>query len=68
LRFVVLAPLAQQHPGTNAPNGSADSRSLILDGERNWKVLTDNDVYMEEPGNDGSWLRPWLRFVVEFNK
>jgi hypothetical protein len=44
------------------------ARKLILAAERNWQTLEDNDVFMEEKANDGSWLRPWLRAVVEFNK
>lgn len=44
------------------------ARDLVRDAEKNWQTLEDNDVFMEEPTNDGSWLRPWLRAIVEFNK
>lgn len=49
-------------------SGTAVARSLIRTAEHNWKTLEDNDVFMEEKGNAGEWLRPWLRAVVEYNK
>ena len=49
-------------------SGAVAARDLIRAAERNWQTLEDNDVFMEEKANDGSWLRPWLRAVVEFSK
>jgi hypothetical protein len=49
-------------------SGPAVARDLILAAEKNWDTLVKNDVFLEERSNDGSWLRPWLRAVVEFNK
>lgn len=46
--------------------GSATARDLIRAAERNWQLLEDRNVFLEEPRNDGSWLRPWLRAVVEY--
>ena len=48
--------------------GSATARALVRAAEQNWQTLEDNDDFMEERTNDGSWLRPWLRAVVEFNR
>ncbi|HVZ32155.1 MAG TPA: hypothetical protein VG963_07010, partial [Polyangiaceae bacterium] len=49
-------------------SGAAKARDLIRAAEKNWLLLEENDVFMEEKTNDGEWLRPWLRAVVEFNK
>jgi hypothetical protein len=49
-------------------SGAVTARTLIRAAEKNWQTLEDNDVFMEEKTNDGVWLRPWLRAVVEFNK
>ena len=45
-----------------------DVSSLLADAERNWLTLDDRDVLMEEPRNDGSWLRPWRRALSEYNR
>ncbi len=49
-------------------SGATTARALIRAAEKNWLTLEENDVFMEEKTNDGEWLRPWLRAVVEFNK
>jgi hypothetical protein len=49
-------------------SGAVTAKALIRAAEQNWQTLENNDVFMEERTNDGAWLRPWLRAVVEFNK
>jgi hypothetical protein len=48
--------------------GASDPRELLALAEANWRRLEDATppVLMEEPRNDGSWLRPWRRALVEF--
>lgn len=46
-------------------SGDASPRELIRDAEKGWATLERADVFMEEQRNDGSWLRAWLRAVVE---
>lgn len=43
-----------------------DVRALLRQAEENWRTLEDADVLMEEPRNDGSWLRPWRRALAEY--
>lgn len=45
-----------------------EARTLLQIAERNWLQLEDQDVLMEEPRNDGSWLRPWRRALAEFRR
>jgi len=45
---------------------SFDVRTLLRETEQRWLYLEDNDVLMEEPRNDGSWLRPWRRALAEY--
>lgn len=40
--------------------------ALAKTAEGNWLHLDDRDVLMEEPRNDGSWVRPWRRALSEF--
>ena len=43
-----------------------DARDLTKVAEQNWLTLDDADVLMEEPRNDGHWVRPWRRALSEF--
>lgn len=48
----------------------SDQENVEYDGilqlaEQNWQVLSDSNVLMEEPANEGGWLRPWRRAVLE---
>jgi hypothetical protein len=47
---------------------ASDPREILALAEANWRRLEDATppVLMEEPRNDGSWLRPWRRALVEF--
>ena len=36
--------------------------------ERNWLTLEDEDVLLEEPRNDGRWLRPWRQALSRMKK
>ncbi len=47
-------------------SGEVDPRRLLSDTENRWRALEDADVLMEEPRNDGAWLRPWRRALAEF--
>lgn len=48
--------------------GLLDVRALLRSAEGRWKVLEDADVLMDEPRNDGHWLRPWRRAIAEFQR
>lgn len=45
--------------------GKIDVRSALKIAEQVWLELEEADVLMEEPRNDGSWLRSWRRAVAE---
>lgn len=36
--------------------------------ERRWQELDDDEVLMDEPRNDGSWLRPWRQALRDFSR
>ena len=36
--------------------------------ERNWLTLEDEDILLEEPRNDGRWLRPWRQALSKMKK
>jgi hypothetical protein len=36
--------------------------------ERNWLTLEDEDILLEEPRNDGRWLRPWRQALSQIKK
>jgi hypothetical protein len=45
--------------------GKVDVRGVLMSAEQVWQELEEADVLMEEPRNDGSWLRSWRRAVAE---
>ena len=51
---------------TRSTAGRLSITQVLRTAETNWRDLNDNDVLMEEVRNDGAWLRPWRRAVVEF--
>lgn len=44
------------------------SKELVRTAESNWALLEENDVFLDEPSNNGKWLRPWLQAIAEFKK
>jgi hypothetical protein len=42
--------------------------SLLKDAEKKWELLDEKNLLMEEVKNDGKWLRPWRRALVEYLK
>ncbi len=38
----------------------------LKDAETNWMRIEDASVLMEEPRNNGTWLRPWRLALAEF--
>jgi hypothetical protein len=47
--------------------GALNVGTLLREAERRWLELEDSNVLMEERRNDGSWLRPWRRALVEYS-
>ncbi len=47
-------------------NGETDPTRLLASAERAWLDLEDSRILMEEPRNDGGWLRPWRLALLEF--
>lgn len=48
--------------------GHVDVRAMLHQVEQHWRVLEDRDVLLEEPRNDGSWIRPWRQALSDFRK
>jgi hypothetical protein len=46
--------------------GRTDVAELLSQAERAWLELEDLQILMEEPRNDGTWLRPWRRALIEY--
>jgi hypothetical protein len=38
---------------------------LLKSAEENWQILDTKKILMDEPQNDGGWLRPWRRSIIE---
>lgn len=43
------------------------SIDLLRDADENWEWVDDSNIFMEERRNDGRWIRPWLRSIVEYS-
>jgi len=48
--------------------GTLDVDLLLRTAENNWRILEDSNVLMEEARNDGGWIRPWRRALLEFKR
>ena len=49
--------------GSNAANVAGD---WLIQAEANWQALEDKRVLLEEPRNDGRWIRPWRQALSDF--
>jgi hypothetical protein len=45
-----------------------NSVSLLEQADRNWAIVDERRVYMEERRNNGGWIRQWLRAISEFTE
>ncbi|MCU7925657.1 MAG: hypothetical protein KZQ97_04350 [Candidatus Thiodiazotropha sp. (ex Dulcina madagascariensis)] len=45
-----------------------DAHDLLLHAERLWLTLEDEQILLDEARNDGSWIRPWRRALIEYRK
>lgn len=43
-------------------------RAWTKSAEEAWLKLENDDIFMEEARNDGSWLRPWRQAISRFRK
>jgi len=48
--------------------GDVDVDDVLRRAEQNWLELDKRRVLMEEPRNDGGWLRTWRRALAEYKK
>ena len=45
-------------------NGSLDVRKLLAAAEKKWLALDDDELFMEEPRNNGEWIRSWRKALA----
>ncbi len=43
-------------------------REWLHTAERNWQAIEEEDILMDEPRNDGRWLRPWRQALGAFSR
>lgn len=43
-------------------------KDWLKDAEQNWLKLEDLEILMEEPRNDGKWIRSWRQALIQFSK
>lgn len=48
--------------------GAALVREWLTIAESNWRKLEDNEILLDEPRNDGSWVRPWRQALRDFGR
>lgn len=53
--------LSEDDPANLVPN-------WLKAAEENWLLLEDNDVLMDEPRNNGSWVRRWRQAISRFQR
>ncbi len=45
--------------------GVTEPKRCLVAAEKIWRELDEAEILMEEPTNDGGWLRPWRRALAE---
>jgi len=50
------------------PDSSAVVNDWLIKTELNWQALEDARILLEEPRNDGRWIRPWRQALGDFLK
>lgn len=48
--------------------GEAKATELLRTADANWERLEEEGFFMAERGNDGGWIRSWLRALNEYAK
>jgi ribosome modulation factor len=48
-------------------NALESVENLLVTAENNWQTLTKNKVLLDEPTNDGNWIRNWRQALIEYN-
>lgn len=48
--------------------GEATVEDLLTTAERSWETAEDQGLLMEEPRNDGRWVRPWRIALRSFTR
>jgi len=47
--------------------GESTAEDLLVNAERSWEHTEDQGLLMEEPRNDGRWVRPWRIALRSFS-
>lgn len=43
-------------------------KEWLKTAERNWQDIDNDEVLMDEPQNDGRWIRPWRQALRDFSR
>lgn len=54
-------------PRENQINSLDSVSNILIDAEKNWQFLEKNNFLMEEPRNNGEWIRPWRIALSELS-
>lgn len=49
-------------------NAISLARDWLRASEEHWRQLEDDEILMDEPRNDGSWIRPWRQSLRDFSR
>lgn len=50
------------------PNAGDAASAWLRAAEKRWETLEEKDVLLEEPRNNGRWIRPWRQALSDFRK
>lgn len=49
-------------------NNDVLAKEWLKSAEENWLNLEDKDILLEEPRNNGQWVRPWRQAILKYLK
>ena len=65
-RAAILELVRQDRIGYSRTRVGGISQGWLKNTEENWLALEDRNVLLDEPRNNGSWIRPWGQAVNRF--
>ena len=63
-----LAWFAIVEKSLSGPNAAEVAGAWLRAAEKRWETLEEKDVLLEEPPNNGRWIRPWRQALSDFRK
>jgi hypothetical protein len=52
----------------SGPDAAMQTSEILKSAEANWRKVEDADILLDEPRNDGTWIRHWRQALSAFQR